>query len=127
MENYKKKKVLVTGGSGFIASHLCRRLVKEKAEVFVLMKYNCVINNIRLSDIWDSIIPVEADLRNPDSLKQIKSINPEFIYHFAAYNHVGDSFLNVSEAIDVNSKGTVNLLDSYEDYERFIYISYKTK
>jgi nucleoside-diphosphate-sugar epimerase len=36
---------------------------------------------------------------------------------------VGDSFYNVSEAIDVNSKGTVNLMEAYDKYERFIYIS----
>ena len=124
MENLKKKKILVTGGAGFIASHLCHRLVEEGVQqLFVLTKYSCVIDNIRLTDIWDKITPIEADLRNPDSLKKIKSIKPEIIYHFAAYNHVGDSYANVSEAIDINSKGTVNLLDAYEDYERFIYIS----
>lgn len=123
MGYFSKKKVLVTGGSGFIASHLCHRLVKEGVQLFVLTKYNCVIDNIRLADIWDKIIPVEADLRNPDSLKKIQSFRPDIIYHFAAYNHVGDSFVNVSEAINVNSKGTVNLLDAYEDYEKFIYIS----
>lgn len=124
MGNLSRKRVLVTGGAGFIASHLCHRLVAEGVkELFVLTKYSCVIDNIRLLDIWDKIIPIEADLRNPDALIKIKEIKPEIIYHFAAYNHVGDSFMNVSEAIDVNSKGTVNLLDAYGDYERFIYIS----
>ena len=74
------------------------------------MKYNSVIDNIRLADIWDRITPIEADLRNADSLKKLSRFKPQIIYHFAAYNHVGDSFENVSEAIDVNSKGTVNLL-----------------
>lgn len=123
MGYFKNKKVLVTGGSGFIASHLCRRLVMEGAKVFVLTKYNSVIDNVRLADIWHRITPVEADLRNSDSLKQIRFFEPRIIYHFAAYNHVGDSFTNVSEAIDVNSKGTVNLLDAYDDYDKFVYIS----
>lgn len=123
MKYLKNKKVLITGGSGFIASHLCRRLVKYGAKVFILTKYNSIIDNVRLADIWHKISPIEADLRNPDALKGIISCKPELIYHFAAYNHVGDSFENISEAIDVNSKGTVNLLDAYEKYERFIYIS----
>lgn len=123
MSYFTKMKVLVTGGSGFIASHLCRRLAGEGARVFVLTKYNSVIDNIRLADLWDRITPIEADLRNSDSLKKIRDLRPDIIYHFAAYNHVGDSFANVSEAIDVNSKGTVNLLDAYEDYGRFVYIS----
>ncbi len=123
MKNLKAKKVLVTGGSGFIPSHLCRRLVNYGSKGSVLTKYKSVIDNIRIADIWDKIDVVEADIRNTDSLEQIKSIKPDIIYHFAAYNHVGDSFINVSEAIDVNSKGTVNVLDAYEDYKRFVYIS----
>lgn len=121
--NLKNKKVLVTGGGGFIPSHLCRRLVAAGAKVSILTKYNSVIDNIRIADIWDEISVVEADIRNPDSLKKIRSVKPDIVYHFAAYNHVGDSFTNVSEAIDVNSKGTVNVLESYGDYERFVYIS----
>ncbi|MDD4910367.1 MAG: GDP-mannose 4,6-dehydratase [Candidatus Omnitrophica bacterium] len=123
MERFKNKRVLVTGGSGFIASHLCRRLVENGARLFILTKYNSIIDNIRIVNIWDKITMVEGDIRNPDSLRQIKSIRPDLIYHFAAYNHVGDSFMNISEAIDVNSKGTVNVIDAYEDYERFVYIS----
>lgn len=117
------QRILVTGGSGFIASHLCRRLVQEGARVFILTKYNSVIDNIRLAGWWNRVTPIEADLRNPDSLKAIRKIKPDLIYHLAAYNHVGDSFLHVSEAIDVNGKGTVNLLEAYGGYKRFVYIS----
>ena len=123
MSNFKGKKVLVTGGSGFIASHLCRRLINNCSELFVTTKYNSVIDNIRLVDIWDDLHPLEIDLRNVDALKVLKSIKPDIIYHFAAYNHVGDSFVNVSEAIDSNSKGSVNILEAYDSFERFIYIS----
>lgn len=123
MEYLKNKRILVTGGSGFIASHLCRRLVHYGAKVSILTKYNSIIDNVRLADIWHKIMPIEADLRNPDALKKVNSYKPELIYHFAAYNHVGDSFENISEAIDVNSKGTVNILESLENYKKFIYIS----
>ena len=123
MPGWKGQRVLVTGGGGFIASHLCRRLAHEGAKVYVLTRYNSVFDNIRLADLWDRVAPIESDLRNPDSLKQIQSIRPSLVYHFAAYNHVGDSFTHVSEAIDVNGKGTVNLLEAYGAYRRFIYIS----
>lgn len=116
-------RVLVSGGSGFIGSHLCGRLVEQGAEVFVLVKYHSVIDNVRLLGCWDRLTPVEADLRNPDSLTQVQRIKPAIIFHLAAYNHVGDSFRQVSEAIDCNAKGTVHLLEAYEDYERFVYIS----
>ena len=117
------KRVLVTGGSGFIGSHLCRRLVQSGADLFVQVKYNSVIDNVRLVSIWNELTPLEADLRNPDSLKPLKDIRPNIIYHLAAYNHVGDSFAQVSEAVDSNGKGTVNLMEAYDGYERFVYIS----
>lgn len=123
MAGLKNRKVLVTGGSGFIASHLCRRLLREGAKVAVMTKYDSVIDNVRLADVWDRVSLIEADLRNPDSLGKIRLLKPDIIYHFAAYNHVGDSFTNTLEAIDVNGRGTVNLLDAYEGYKRFIYIS----
>jgi len=123
MSNFTGKKVLVTGGSGFIASHLCRRLINNCSELIVTTKYNSVIDNIRLVDIWNDLHPLEIDLRNLDALKVLESVKPDIIYHFAAYNHVGDSFVNVSEAIDSNSKGSVNLMEAYESFERFVYIS----
>ena len=123
MNILKNKRILVTGGSGFIASHLVRRLVHGGAEVAILTKYNSIIDNIRLVDIWDKIRVIEADIRNIDSLRQIADYQPEVIYHFAAYNHVGDSFVHVSEALDVNVRGTANVIDAYDGYERFIYIS----
>ncbi len=123
MPAFKGKKVLVTGGSGFIASHLCHQLINNCSELFVTTKYNSVIDNIRLVDIWGDLHPLEIDLRNADALKILESVRPDIIYHFAAYNHVGDSFLNVSEAIDSNSKGSVNLLEAYDGFEKFVYIS----
>jgi len=118
-----KEKILITGGSGFIPSHLVRKLIKLGHEVYVTVKYNSVIDNVRLVDVWDDLNIIEADLRNIDSLSQIKNIKPNVIIHMAAYNHVGDSFLHANEAVNSNSLGTVNLLESFQDYELFIYTS----
>jgi nucleoside-diphosphate-sugar epimerase len=119
----KGKRVLVTGGSGFIASHLVERLVKEGADVTIMTRYDSVVKNIRLKHIWDSIHVMEADIRNVDSLQQVKKLKPEIVFHLAAYNHVGSSFTHVDEVYDVNAKGTANLLESYNDYECFVYTS----
>lgn len=123
MSSLAGKRILVTGGSGFIGSHLTRRLIHEGAKVGITTKYNSIIDNIRLVDVWDRLTVMEADIRNQDSLRQISGFRPEIIYHLAAYNHVGDSFLHVSEAIDANVKGTANLLEAYDGFERFIYTS----
>lgn len=123
MSPLKNKRILITGGSGFIPSHLTRRLVNMGADVGILTKYNSPMDNIRIIDVWDKITVIEADIRNQDSLKQIKEFKPQIIFHMAAYNHVGDSFIHVTEALDCNVKGTANVLEAYDDYERFIYIS----
>ncbi len=117
------KRVLVTGGTGFIGSHLTRRLVSFGAETAVTTKYNSVVDNIRVVDLWNDLTIIEADLRNLDSAQQIKKFAPDVIFHLAAYNHVGDSFIHMSEAMDSNAKGTVNLLQSYDKYERLVYMS----
>ncbi len=119
----KNKKVLVTGGSGFIPANVTRRLVKEGARVGIITKYKSLIDNERIRDIWDDVEVIEADIRNQDSLRQIAVFKPDIVVHMAAYNHVGDSFMSVSEALDVNCKGTANILEAYQDYEKFVYIS----
>ena len=121
MSQLKGKRALVTGGSGFIGSHLTRRLLKEGADVAILTKYNSSIDNIRLVDIWNDITVIEGDIRNQDSLKQIPEYQPDIIYHLGAYNHVGDSFIHVKEALDCNVQGTANVVEAYDGYERFIY------
>ena len=51
----KNKNILVTGGGGFIASHLTRRLVNLGANVSIITKYKSLIDNVRIADIWDNI------------------------------------------------------------------------
>ncbi len=119
----KNKTVLVTGGAGFIGSHLTKRLVKSGAKVSVVVKYKSIIDNVRLAPIWDDITPIEADLRNIDSMRQFSGTSYDLIFHLAAYNHVGDSFMHVSEAIESNAMATANLLEFAPQYKRFIYTS----
>ena len=120
----KRKRVLITGGSGFIGSHLVHRLLAEGAEVAVTVRYGNVMKNERLRDCWDDIRIIEADLRNRGALAYIGEFAPEVIFHLAAYNHVGQSFVQVEECFDVNAKGTANLIDTCgSSVERFVYMS----
>ena len=119
-----KKKILVTGGAGFIGSHLTKRLVRRGSEVSVVVKYKSIIDNVRLSPNWHDIDIIEADLRNIDSLRQIGGHRQyDLVFHLAAYNHVGDSFLHVNETLMSNAVATANLLEILPDYGRFIYTS----
>lgn len=118
-----KRKVLVSGGSGFIGSHLVRRLVVQGAEVTLLLQYDNVVKNERLLRCWDRIRIIEADLRNRGALEAVGRLAPDVVFHLAAYNHVGQSFSQVEECFDVNAKGTANFLDACGSAARFIYIS----
>jgi len=119
----KNKNILVTGGSGFIGSHLVKRLVELGSKVTVVVKYKSIIDCVRLANVWDNIDVLEADLRNLDSIIYLKSIKHKYdiIFHLAAYNHVGDSFAHVQEALMSNLLGTANLLEHGPQNNKFIY------
>jgi len=118
-----KNKILVTGGSGFIGSHMVRELIKRNYEIAITTKYDSVYENIRLYNLWKKIKVIECDLRHSNSIDKIKDFNPKIILHFAAYNDVKGSFLNYNEALESNTIGTANLLENLKSYEQFVYIS----
>ena len=119
----KNKRILVTGGAGFIGSNLTKRLVASGAKVSVVVKYKSITDCVRLSALWDDLEIIEADLRNIDSLRQFKGRSFDAIFHLAAYNHVGDSFVHVNEALLSNAVATANLMEYAPDYGRFVYTS----
>jgi UDP-glucose 4-epimerase len=117
------KKILVTGGSGFIGSHLVNLLLKKNYKVAITTKYNSIFENIRLSNVWNKIHIIECDLRNFNSVDLINKYNPDTIFHLAAYNDVGGSFSNFNESLQSNLIATSNLLEGVRKFSQFIYIS----
>ena len=118
----KNRKVLVTGGAGFIGSHLTNRLVEEGAKVSVIVKYNSIIDCPRLVKNWDKITIIEADLRNIDSVGEMKKMSFDLVFHLAAYNHVGDSFKHVLENVNSNLISTINILNNGPRIRKFIHM-----
>lgn len=123
MYQWNNKKVLVTGGSGFIGSHLVRRLVGLGADVAITTKYHAPVDNVRVIDVWDKLTVIEADLRNFESLRPVAAWQPEVVFHLAAYNHVGDSFIHIREVVDSNLTATANVFETCKGYSRFVYTS----
>ena len=118
-----KSKILVTGGSGFICSHLVNKLVNSCYEVAITTKYDSIYENIRLFNVWKNIKVIECDLRHSNSIEKINKFKPKVIFHLAAYNDVKGSFSNYNEALESNIIGNANLLENLKNYSQFIYIS----
>lgn len=101
--------VLVTGARGFIGSHLVRRLLEEKAEVHVLLRKDT--NQFRIQDIIENLIVWYGDLKEyPSICDCIRNSRPQIIFHFAALRDVTRDFELIDPMIDINIKGTLNLL-----------------
>jgi nucleoside-diphosphate-sugar epimerase len=119
-------RVLVTGATGFIGSHLVRRLVSEGADVHALSSTVSSIYPVRLLDIRDRITVHEANLTDPTAMSVLAHrVSPRLVFHLGAYTHVGKSWHRVDECVQTNVQGTVNLLQALAPtgYERFVYTS----
>jgi nucleoside-diphosphate-sugar epimerase len=115
--------VLVTGGCGFIGSHLTRRLVAEGADVHALTSEVSSVFPRRLLDLRGSITLHEGNLMDRSAMDAVvRAAHPAYIFHLGAYTHVGKSWQRVDETIQANIQGTVNLLQALAEtgYERFV-------
>lgn len=109
--------VLVTGGAGFIGSHLVDRLLRERVRVTVLDNfdpfYDRTIKEQNIAPHRDhrEYRLVEADLRDFDGMRRTLSGDYDVIVHFAARAGVRPSIDDPLGCQDVNVKGTQNLLE----------------
>jgi dTDP-glucose 4,6-dehydratase len=118
------KRVLVTGATGFIGSHLVRRLVVDGADVHALTSNVSSVYPARLHDLKDQITLHEGNLVDRSAMDVLVArAQPSHILHLGAYTHVGKSWRRVDECIQANIQGTVNLLQALDGtgYDRFVY------
>lgn len=118
-----RARVLVTGGSGFIGSHLTRRLLAEGADVHVLTSTVSSVYPTRLTDIRADITMQEGNLTDRTAMLQVaRAVRPDVVFHLGAYTHVGKSWQRIDECVQSNVQGTVNLLQALDGigYERFV-------
>ena len=105
-----EKRIFLTGATGFIGSHLLRRLIKENCEVHISFRENSSLN--RIKDIIDNCVCHILDLTDFNNTKNlIKKLKPEIIFHLAAYG-VDYHQQDIHKAINVNINASVNLFIS---------------
>ncbi|MBW3663691.1 MAG: GDP-mannose 4,6-dehydratase [Actinobacteria bacterium] len=115
--------VFVTGGSGFIGSHLVRRLVDQGADVHVLTSGVSSVYPVRLTSLRDVITLHEGSLSDRTAMEAVVSAAaPRVVFHLGAYTHVGKSWTRTDECVQVNVQGTVNLVQalSSRQLDRFV-------
>ena len=114
------KRIFLTGATGFIGSHLLRRLIKENCEVHISVKENSSIR--RIKDIIDNCACHILDLTDFNSTKNlIKKLKPEIIFHLAAYG-VDYRQQDIYQAVNVNINASVNLFESFLENKEFGFI-----
>ena len=116
-------RVLVTGGAGFIGSHLVDRLVREGHDVVVLDNLSTGRKE-NLVSVVSSIEFVEGDIRDPEAVRSATG-GVEWVFHQAALPSVPRSIEAPSDSHAVNATGTLNVLVASRDanVRRVVYAS----
>ncbi len=101
----KKKKILVTGGAGFVGSHLCERLSQNpNYEVYSLDNYFTGSENNHVPNV--SYIK-----GNTKDIASLVSFNPDMVYHLGEYSRVEQSFDDIEKVWEYNKDGIFAVLE----------------
>ncbi len=115
------RRVLVTGGAGFIGSAVCRLLVARGYHVVCLDKLTYAGNRASLRDVeaMPNFRFVEADIADTTTvLRLLRDEHLQGIMHLAAETHVDRSIDSPAAFVETNVVGTVRLLDAALEYWR---------
>jgi len=120
MAQLKGKKILVTGGAGFIGFHLTKKLLELGAEVTIYDN----LSNGKLENVKDNAKAkfIKGDILDQKQLCSLEKF--DLIYHLAAQVVVPYSMENPTEDFDNNARGTLNVLEkARKDKTRLVFAS----
>jgi len=125
-------RILVTGGAGFIGSHLCERLLRDKHEVAIMDDLNDFYSpaakraNIATVQSAGSAELHEVDIRNPDAVDRVfENYKPTVVFHLAARAGVRPSLEQPLLYEETNVRGTTVLLEAARKFavRKFLFAS----
>jgi dTDP-glucose 4,6-dehydratase/UDP-glucose 4-epimerase len=117
MENYRNKKILITGGVGFIGSNLARRLVNAGANVTLvdslIPQYGGNLANIL--DIRDRVETNISDVRDPHSMAYLIQ-GKDYLFNLAGQTSHMDSMSDPFTDLDINATSQLAILEAARKY-----------
>lgn len=118
-------KILITGGAGFIGSHLCEKYTKEGHTILCLDNFlSGDLNNVKHLLEFRNFKLIKGDVRDFELLEKImRDVN--VVFHLAAQIHVDRSYVEPKLTYDINVIGTQNILEIARLYDasKVIYAS----
>ena len=114
------KKVVVTGGYGFIGSNLVKYLLKKNYFVINVDKLSYSANLYNLKELeTNRYVFYKTDINNKNYFSKIlKKHNPSVVFNLAAETHVDRSIDNPETFIKNNIHGVFNILESMREYKK---------
>ncbi len=113
-----RKRVLITGGAGFIGSHLADELLSHGYEIRVLDSLCAQVHGAsrRKPDYLSPEVEfLQGDVRNPAQVRKALE-HVDAVYHFAAAVGVGQSMYELEHYVDTNNYGTAVLLEALLEF-----------
>ena len=115
-----KKNILITGGAGFIGSHLVRLMINKYPDYRIInldkLTYAGNLKNLTDVESADNYVFVKADICDPGAIKEVfETYEVSDVIHLAAESHVDRSIEGPMEFVMTNVVGTVNLLQQAKD------------
>lgn len=102
------EKFVITGGAGFIGSHIAEELSKKGHQVVIIDSLRTGFKeNLKGLDVEF----IHGDIRDKNIISQ-HAKNAKCIFHLAALVSVPESLQNITECIDINTTGTINILEA---------------